>query len=64
VKRELVALLVVFARDGEEPTSRHASGGEQACLFARTSVDRLPGAAGRRPLNGAGGDERLSNQVH
>jgi hypothetical protein len=26
--------LVVSERDGEEPASRHVSGGEQACLFA------------------------------
>jgi hypothetical protein len=34
VKREPDVLLVVFERDGKEPASRHASGGEQACLFA------------------------------
>jgi hypothetical protein len=28
------ALLIVFERDGEEPATRHANGGEQACLFA------------------------------
>lgn len=32
-KREPRALLVVFECDGEESASRHASGGEQACLF-------------------------------
>jgi hypothetical protein len=34
VKPEPDALLIVFERDGEEPATRQASGGEQACLFA------------------------------
>jgi hypothetical protein len=34
VKREPGALLIVLNRDGEEPQSRRAVGGEQALLFA------------------------------
>ena len=34
IKREPGALLIVLNRDGEEPQSRRAVGGEQALLFA------------------------------
>lgn len=48
-KHEPDTLLIVFERDGEEPATRHASGGEQACLFAvRLLIDHRQLRAGDR----------------
>ena len=38
VRREPDTLLVMFERDGEQAATRHASGGEQACLWRCVSA--------------------------
>jgi hypothetical protein len=61
VKREPTvcwSCLSVMAR------SPHAGGAEQSCLFAVRLLIDYRALRVAQPLNGVGGDGRLSNRVH